>query len=151
MLRVACVLAVLCVLSPPPARADVVGPDERECPSGFPHQRCHGAEYCAITPCTADAQCATGSSCAEQRWCVWKLDCGSRYRPDGYVPSYVYGFEGSCAAGEACGRGSCETIRACTPLPERGCSCRLGSDAPLRAPSILLLGLALLALARRRR
>ncbi len=143
----------LWLLAPGLALADAIGPDQRECPEGFPHARCHGYEYCKLTVCTSDAECTAGASCAEQRWCVWKSDCMGRWRPDGFTPTYVYGFGGSCANGETCSEGTCQTIRACTPLASRGCSCRLGEAAPdgALAPGLLAALLGLLLARRRRR
>jgi hypothetical protein len=140
-------IAVALLAAVSTARADVVGPDKRGCPAGFPHARCHGAEYCLITKCTNDSQCPSGSTCAEQRWCVLTLDCSGRFRSDGFVPTYVYGFEGSCAKGESCAAGQkCETIRACAPpLPSRGCACRVGEAVEVEAGG-LLLGLAIAGL-----
>jgi MYXO-CTERM domain-containing protein len=129
----------LCLAGASTARADVVGPSTLQCPEGFSVQRCHGSEYCGFTACTTDAQCG-GSPCAEQRWCISEFYCG-RWRPDATVPmTRAYG--GSCANGEPCKEGTCQTVRACTPPPDRGCACRIG-----RAPGAGLAALALLGLA----
>jgi hypothetical protein len=139
----------VCLAAASTASADVVGPSTFQCPEGFSVQRCHGSEYCGFTTCTTEAQCG-GSTCAEQRWCISEFYCG-RYYPDAAVPM-TSAYEGSCANGETCAKGTCKTVRACTPPPGRGCACRVDHAAwgELAAPVVLGLCLVALGLLRRR-
>jgi len=142
-------LLIAVLLASSPAHADVVSPPTLECPEGFPHAQCHGSEYCSIKTCATDAECGEGSTCAEQKWCIREFQCG-RYFPDGMPVTILQAYEGSCANGGSCTKGDCKTVRACSLLPSRGCSCSLG----LRHESTLgglLLGLLAAALLLRRR
>ena len=71
------VVVIACLAGVSAARADVIGPPQLKCPNGFPVQQCHGMEFCEITACTTDDQCPSGSTCADQRWCVRDVICGS--------------------------------------------------------------------------
>lgn len=149
--RLSVLVFAVCLAGVSTARADVVGPPTLKCPEGFPVQSCHGTEYCGFTTCTTQDQCPANSACAEQRWCIHEFYCG-RWLPDATVPM-TQTYEGSCAKGESCAKGTCKTIRACTPvLPDRGCSCQLG-DAPGDGPAavLLVLGLGLVGLGLLRR
>lgn len=152
-MRPACLLALVVLLAPAAAAADVVGPEENiSCPEGSRASTNHCGTICYAPPCASDADCESGQRCAMVPYCVEELMCGR----GGAITNAV---RDTCTDG--CSAGTCTPLRTCfdadrvegdgTVAAENvtyGCGCRVGSGRP--APALGLLALLGLLWARRR-
>jgi uncharacterized protein (TIGR03382 family) len=164
MNRSAALLAFVLATLPALAQADV-GPAPT-CPAGLRSAYWMG-RFCAVVPCTSDAECGDGATCETRAYCV-----------DAREGTPDVGFAGTCENGAACpGSATCSTQRYCgapsggaaappapgnpptteptspagpsAPASSRGCSAAPGQPAGALAGTLLLIGVVL-GLRRRR-
>ena len=163
-------VALLFSVAPGFARADVVEDMPIDCPGGATYSPSHCGPVCLPRSCTTDSDCAAGTSCGMQSYCVDDMSCGGW---GGELRAIRATCDSPCL-----GTSTCQPLRVCLPDAPRpdagtttppvrpdagggsdagtgpsvvryGCGCRV-----TRTPSGALGGLALVGLAlglRRRR
>ena len=155
------------------ARADVVGPPPSVCPEGASPTSCHGGPLCAPLACDETADCAGGTVCKEQPFCVTTVSCGGLIPPDADIHDYDRkDARSTCPNGDECtGGATCESVKVCllpwegttsaassggTPASSGGCSCRVpgvtrnGRASAIAALVAIAAGAALLSRRARR-
>lgn len=106
------------------ARADVVGPPARDCPSNSVGDVCHGGEFCRPVPCETDGDCGLGETCQDAKACIGGISCSGLTGGDPPVPT----FEGPCKAGDVCdGEATCQPFKLCV---DTGSSTGTASSGP---------------------
>jgi MYXO-CTERM domain-containing protein len=98
-----------------PARADVVGPPEENCPPGSMGATSHAGPYCAPDLCTADTdpdRCTAAQHCEDRRLCVKAMPCGGMQAPDS-APCTFSSVTATCFSNNSCAQGTCQTLSVC--------------------------------------